>query len=140
MVEFEDGKVAPSAREWVAMGMLHPSYSDAEPFFLYFLDKYATIMVGGLKGMARWYKNNKGMTLLDKLTVSDITFSMLMYENAYDVWMKEVLKATASSTEKRVALNKSTTFNAELGLHCIMMDGQVMDACTSAKLVRRFRL
>lgn len=99
MVEFEDGKVAPSTRDWVNKRIVQPLYSDAEPF-LYFLDKYTTILAGGAKGVAKWCKNNQGKTLLDRLTVSDIAFSMLMYENdAYDVWTEEVIKATTCATE-----------------------------------------
>ena len=91
MVKFVDGKVAPTARRWLADKNMLPLFHEAEPF-LYFLDKYGTIMVGGAKAMGKYYKANKGKTLLDKLTVSDIAYIMV-YENSYDVWMEETVKS-----------------------------------------------
>jgi len=111
MVQFDDGKVVPTARSWVSQNMMHPSYSDAESL-LYFLDKYATVMVGGAKGMSQFYKNNKGKTLLDKVSVSDIAYSILVYESSYDVWVEDIKKAEMCATEeeepvfKHVAKNK----------------------------------
>ena len=91
MVEFEDGKVSPTACAWLASKTMKPLYNEAEPL-LYFLDKYTTIIVGGAKTMGKYYKANKGKTLLD-LTALDIACSMLVYENAYDVWMEETVKS-----------------------------------------------
>jgi len=111
MVEFVDGKVAPTARRWLADKNMLPLFHEAEPF-LYFLDKYGTIMVGGAKAMGKYYKANKGKTLLDKLTVSDIAYSIMVYENSYDVWMEEIVKAVTCENDeekrafKRVAVNK----------------------------------
>jgi len=111
MVEYEDGEVLPSARSWVSKNILHPSYSDAEPL-LHFLDKYTMIVVGGSKAMGGYYKINKGKTLLDRVTESDIAYGLLVYENSYDVWMEEIVKleTCASKEEKKafkhVAKNK----------------------------------
>ncbi len=111
MVEYVNGKVAPTARGWLAGNNMLPLFDEAEPF-LYFLDKYGTIMVGGAKAMGKYYKANKGKTLLDKLTVSDVAYSIMVYENSYDVWMEEMVKAATCENDeekrafKRVAVNK----------------------------------
>ena len=111
LVEFQDGEVAPTARAWFSQDMSCPSYSDAEGL-LYFLDKYTTIMVGGTKEMSRFYKNNKGKTLLDKISISDIAYSILVYESSYDVWMEDIKMSETCATKeeekafKHVAQNK----------------------------------
>ncbi len=73
LVEYDDGVVLPSAQGWVSCNIVHPSYSDAEPLLLHFLDKYTMIIVGGSKAMRKYCKINKGKTLLDRVTESDIT-------------------------------------------------------------------
>jgi hypothetical protein len=103
MVEYEDGEVLPSTRSWVSKNILHPSYSDAEPF-LHFLDKYTMIVVGRSKAMRGYCKINKGKTLLDRVTESDIAYGLLVYENSYDVWMEEIVKLeTCASKEEKKA-------------------------------------
>ena len=110
-VEYEDGVVLPSARSWVPGNIVHPSYSEAEPF-LRFLDKYTMIIVGGSKAMGTFFKNNKGKTLLDRVTESDIAYGLLVYENSYDVWKEEIVKLNTCATKeekksfKHVAQNK----------------------------------
>jgi hypothetical protein len=108
-----------------AIGWL-PLFSEPEPL-LYFLDKYAMIMVGGAKAMGKYYKANKSKTLLDKLTVSDIAYSILVYKNVYDVWMEETVKVVMCETdnEKRafkcVAINK---YHVQRGYHiALYQDG-----------------
>ncbi len=64
MVEFEDGKVLPSVLKWTTIKVAKIGYEQAESF-LYFLDKYATVMVGGSRGLNKFYKNNHRKTLLD---------------------------------------------------------------------------
>lgn len=110
-MEYEDGKVVPSARLWIKTKITKPSYADTE-HLLYFFDKYTTIVVGGARAMGKYYKNNRGKTLLDKLTVSDIAYSLLVYESAHDVWEEELNKTKTCTTaeEKRlyqgIATNK----------------------------------
>jgi len=131
MVEYdEDGEVLPSTRGWIASKKLHPTYCEAEPL-LYFLDKYTTIIIGGSKAMAEYNKTNKGKTLLDRVTVSDIAYSMLVYESSYDVWMEEIVKnKTCTSREekkefKHVALNK---YHAQRGARLgVYTDGWTND-------------
>ena len=110
-VDYENGVVLPSARSWVPSNIVHPSYSEAEPF-LHFLDKYTTIIVGGSRALGKYYKNNKGNTLLDRVTESDIAYGFLVYENSYDVWKEEIVKLNTCATKeeqksfKHVAKNK----------------------------------
>ena len=109
-VEYEEDKIVPSARSWIAKKISKPTYSSAEPL-LYFLDKYTTIVAGGARALGKYYKNNRGKTLLDKLTVSDIAYSILVYENSYDVWSEEIDKAKNCSTEEDKKLYEGTATN-----------------------------
>ena len=49
-------------------------------------------MVGRTRAMAKYYKINYRKTLLDRLSPSDIAYSVLIYESAYDMWAKEIIK------------------------------------------------
>jgi hypothetical protein len=93
----EDEKLLPEQRMWIRNKVTEPSYEDAEPL-LYFFDKYATIVVGGARALGKYFKQNRGKSLLDKLTVSDIAYSFLVYESAHDVWKEEVMKAKTCAT------------------------------------------
>jgi hypothetical protein len=143
MVEFKDGKVAPTARSWLSQATsIQPSYSDAESL-LYFLDKYTTIMVGGAKATSQFYKNNKGKTLLDKVSVSDIAYSFLVYESLYDVWMEDIKKSEICAPQeeekafKHVAKNK---YREEPNSPCIVMVGRVMDRRILIPFVGKFEI
>ena len=109
-INYEDGKMVPRARLWIKKKMYKPSFAAAEPL-LYFLDKYATIVVGGVRAMGKYYKNNRGKTLLDKLTVSDIAYSLLVYESSYDVWSEEMDKAKTCTTAEEKKLYQGTAKN-----------------------------
>jgi hypothetical protein len=109
-VEYEDGEVLPSARAWYLSNELHPTYDEAEPL-IYFLDKYTRIIIGGSKAMAEFKKLNKGKTLLDRVTVSDIAYSMLVYESSYDVWMEEMVKEEMCATREEKKAFKSVATN-----------------------------
>lgn len=64
--------------------------------------------------MGKYYKENKSKSLLDKLTVKDITYSIFVYESVHDVWKEETIKEvqTCDTKEKKqkafqhVAVNK----------------------------------
>ena len=102
MVVYENEMACPSVRNRTESKGLKLAYEGAEPF-LYFSDKYATVMGGGVRSMTKYYKNHIGNTLLDRLTPSDITYSVLVYESAYDMWKEEILKFETCQTiqEKR---------------------------------------
>jgi len=54
-----------------------PSYDESE-HFLRFLDKYVSRAIGNHQ-MAKWCRENKDKTLLDKFTSSDIAFGKKSY-------------------------------------------------------------
>ena len=96
MVVYENEMACPSVRKWTkTKGKL--AYEEAEPF-LYYLDKYATVMVGGARSMAKYLNNHNGNTLLDRLTPSDIAYSVLLYESAHDMWKEEIHKCETCQT------------------------------------------
>ena len=61
-----------------------------------FLDKYVSHAVGN-HYFTQWSKSNRTKTFLDKVTASDIAYTVLVYENSNEVW-KEELKIRAIST------------------------------------------
>ena len=70
-------------------GIIQPSYDEAEPFLI-FIDKYVKLAVGG-HFIAKWMKMNRNKTLLDnKLTSSDIAYTILICENSKEVWDEEI--------------------------------------------------
>lgn len=108
MVEFwNSGKVAPSAQEWLENHYLKPSYDDAEPLLPSILSQQVHNNIGiGLVGgraraMGKYYKQNKSKMLLDRLTCTDIAYSILVYESARDVWVKEIDKKLTCDTEEQ---------------------------------------
>ena len=60
-------------------------------------------MVGGARSMINYYKKYNGNTWLDRLTPSNIAYSVLVYESAHDMWKDEILKSETCHTiqEKR---------------------------------------
>ena len=79
----QDGKILVDILA-LSMGTEPPS-SDTTLPFLRFLDKYVSC-VPGLREISKFYKENPRMTLLDKLTASDIAYTVLVYENTFAVW------------------------------------------------------
>jgi hypothetical protein len=59
------------------------SYADVE-HFLRFVDKYVSRAVGN-NTYARWKKLHQTKTLLDKILVSDVAYTILVYENSKEV-------------------------------------------------------
>ena len=54
-------------------------------------------------------KINYGKTLLDRLSPSDIAYSILIYESAYDIWAEEIIKSKSCVTiqEKKAFQTKA---------------------------------
>jgi len=55
--------------------------------FMRFLDKYVSCAVGNHHFM-QWSKSNRTKNFLDKVTASDIAYTILVYENSNQVWKK----------------------------------------------------
>ncbi len=73
-----------------------PTYDQAE-HFLRFIDKYVSRAVGNHYFLQR-SKSNRSKTFLGKVTASDITYTVLVYENTKKVWV-EALQIKASSKD-----------------------------------------
>ena len=66
-----------------------------------FLDKYVSHAVGNHYFM-QWSKSNRTKTFLDKVTASDIAYTILVYENSNEVWKEEVkIRATSTTDDER---------------------------------------
>ncbi len=77
-----------------------PTYDQAE-HFLQFLDKYVSHAVGN-HYFLQWSKSNRSKTFLDKVTASDIAYTILVNENTKEVWEEEVqIKAWYKNDEER---------------------------------------
>ena len=74
------------------------TYDDTE-HFLRFLDKYVSRAVGN-HTFARWKKSHQTKTLLDKISASDIAYTILVYENSKEVWEEELLIKAHAETDK----------------------------------------
>ena len=96
---YENEMAYPRVRNWTKSKGLKLACKGAKPF-LCFLDKYATVMVGGERSMTKYYKHYNGNTLLDRLTPSNIAYSALVYESVHDMWKEEILKCVTCQTIK----------------------------------------
>lgn len=69
--------------------------------FMRFLDKYVSHAVGNHHFM-QWSKSNRTKTFLDKVTASDIAYTILVYENSKEVWKEELqIRATSRTDDER---------------------------------------
>ncbi len=62
----------------VTLKIQKPTYDQAE-HFLRFLDKYVSHAVGN-HYFLQWSKSNRSKTFLDKVTASDIAYTILVYD------------------------------------------------------------
>ena len=93
---------------------------------MYFLDKYTIVMVGGAHSMIKYYKNYNGNTLLDRLTPSDIAYSVLVYESAHDMWKEEILKSETCHTiqeKKEFQHTASLKYHVKQGTQIVPFQG-----------------
>ena len=50
----------------------------------------------------QWSKSNRTKTFLDKVTASDIAYTILVYENSNEVWKEELqIRATSRMDDER---------------------------------------
>ena len=69
--------------------------------FMRFLDKYVSHAVGNHYFM-QWSKSNRTKTFLDKVTASDIAYTILVYKNSKEVWKEELqIRATSRTDDER---------------------------------------
>jgi hypothetical protein len=90
-----------NARGWTSNPQgSKPTYDQTE-HFLQFLDKYVSHAVGNHYFLL-WSKLNWSKTSLDKVTTSDIAYTILVYENTKEVWEEDLqIKASSWNDEER---------------------------------------
>ena len=95
------GKIFVTVRRWTTdLQYAQPTYDDVEDF-MRFLDKYVSHAVGNHYFM-QWSKSNRTKTFLDKVTASDIAYTILVYENSNEVWKEELkIRATSRTDDER---------------------------------------
>jgi hypothetical protein len=95
------GKIYVNARGWTSDPEdSEPTYDQLE-HFLRFLDKYVSHDVGN-HYFLQWSKLNRSKTFLDKVTASDIAYTILVYENTKEVWEEDLqIKASSRTNEER---------------------------------------
>jgi hypothetical protein len=93
------GKIYVNAREWTRYPQdLKPTYDQAE-HCLQFLDKYVSHAVGN-HYFLQLSKLNRSKTFLDKVTASDIAYTILVYENTKKVWEEDLYFKASYKTDK----------------------------------------
>ena len=101
------GRVFVKIRNWSKVyDELEISYDESEQF-LRFLDKYVSRAIGNHQ-MAKFCRVNRDKTLLDKVTSSDIAYTILVYENTKEVWEEEISIRASDKTdeEKRKTIRR----------------------------------
>jgi hypothetical protein len=94
------GKIYVNARGWTSYPQdSKPTYDQPE-YFLRFFDKYVSHAVGN-HYFLQWSKLNRSNTFLDKVTASDIAYTILVYENTKEVWEEEVQIKTSYKNDVR---------------------------------------
>ncbi len=92
-------KIYVNARGWTTYPQdSKPTYDQAE-HFLQFLDKYVSHAVGN-HFFPQWSKLNRSKTFLDKVTASDIAYTILIYENTKEVWEEDLQIKARYKTDK----------------------------------------
>jgi hypothetical protein len=95
------GKIYVNASGWTSNPQdSKPTYDQAE-HFLFFLDNCVSHAVGN-HYFLQLSKSNRSKTFLDKVTASDIAYTILVYENTREVWEEDLqIKASSRTDEER---------------------------------------
>ncbi len=114
------GKIYANARGWTSYHQdSKPTYDQAE-HFLQFLDKYVSHAVGN-HYFLQWSKLNRSKTFLDKVTASEIAYTILFYENTKEVWAEDLqhFKASYKTAKERhnATHHKKSKYHVGRGKH-----------------------
>jgi len=121
------GKVFVTVRKWTTdLQHAQPTDKDLEDF-MWFLDKYVSHAVGNHHFM-QCSKSNRTKTFLDKVTASDIAYTILVYENSHEVW-KEELQIRATSWKKTGIMKEGGNIWRDTGIARQKMDGSIINYC-----------
>ena len=90
-----------TVRKWTTdLQHAQPTDDDLKDF-MQFLDNYVSHAVGNHHFM-QWSKSNRTKTFLNKVTASDIAYTVLVYENSNEVWKEELqIRATSTTNDDR---------------------------------------
>jgi len=90
-----------TVRKWITDLQHAQPTDDYLEDFMPFLDKYVSHAVGNHHFM-QWSKSNRMKTFLDKVTASDIAYTILVYENSNEMWKEELqIRATSRTDDER---------------------------------------
>ena len=92
-----DGHLLSKIVNWNEEDVI-PTYEEMEGF-LRFLDKYASGVVGR-RELNKFYRMHPGLTLLDRLTDSDIAYAFLVFENGHEIWAEDEQVRRMNAAEK----------------------------------------
>jgi hypothetical protein len=93
------GMIYVNARGWTSNPQdSKPTYDQADHFLL-FLDKYVGHAVGNHYFLHK-STLNRSKTFLDKVTASDIAYTILVYDNTKEVWEEDLQIKASSRTDK----------------------------------------
>ena len=93
------------------------SVDDLVSPLLHFLDKYVSVNIGQ-RDLDTYYKMHPNKTLLDKITVQDIAYTILVYEDRKDYWDEEhKIKNfdTTAEAKKAYAREARSKYHAQKG-------------------------
>ena len=81
---------------------------------------------------SQWSKANRSKTLLDRVTPSDIAYTILVYENSKEVWEEElqIKSRTNDANERRQATRLKNPSIMKGGVSVsegMVMAGQIVD-------------
>ena len=116
-----EGKLFAEMRDSAYTSIGHTSYEDMLPF-LRFLDKYVSKMVGR-RELDNYFKCNNDKTLLDRITPSDIAYTMLLCENSHSVWDEnEMIKITCATPEEKKKYVREATqkYHVKRGVRLVL--------------------
>jgi hypothetical protein len=89
-----------SRSSWTKPRATSLTYNYTEKF-LRFIDKYVKQAVGN-HNLSKWMKLNGSKTLLGRITLSDIAYTIILYEKSIYVWREDMeIKATSKTKEER---------------------------------------
>jgi hypothetical protein len=113
------GKIYVNARGWASNPQdSKPTYDQAERF-LRFLDKYVSHAVGN-HYFLQCSESNRSKPFFDKVTASDIAYTILVYGNTKEVWEEDLqIKASSRNDEERQngMHNKKSKYHVGRGKH-----------------------
>lgn len=98
VVVHESGKILHNFRTLNFTGR-QISYEDAEPF-LSFADKYVSKLTGA-RELQHYHKLYPMEPVINFMTVSNIAYAILCYENGRDVWMEKLEMRKMSHSERQ---------------------------------------